>query len=93
MDRQGAVRGRFLPYFYYHNSQGLKVELFFSIFSGSCPSGMEQHEDHHSLSLYNGQIFRKSHPPLQNFLKKKETGRWAKASMKYFGFERAEQED
>ena len=31
---------------------------------------MEQHEDHHSLSLYNGQIFRKSHPPLQNFFEK-----------------------
>ena len=37
------------------------------------------HEGYHSLSLYNGQIFRKSQPPLKIFLKKKGTGRWAKA--------------
>ena len=55
----------------------LKLKYFFG-FPRPYLSGMV-HEDHHSLSLYNGQIFRKSQPPLKNFLKKKETGRWIKA--------------
>ena len=32
------------------------------------------HEGHHTLSLYNGQIFRKSQPPLKNFFKEERNG-------------------
>ena len=35
---------------------------------------MEQHENHHTLSLYNGQIFRKSHPPLKKFFEEERNG-------------------
>ena len=36
--------------------------------------GIGRHGNHCSPSPNNGQIIRKSHPPLRNFLKKKETG-------------------
>ena len=34
-----------------------------------------RYDDHHALSLYNGQIFRKSQPPLKKFFEKERYGR------------------